>query len=193
MEHQFLSISEQCRILGIHRSGMYYSAKPDSSLNLRLMSIIDKEFFDEPFYGVQKMTHHLRYHVNQKRMRGLYRLMDLRVIYAKKNTSKANKGHKKYPYLLRDLKIKRPNQVWVCDIIWIPMQRDFMYLIAIIDLHNRYIVNWSISTSMDAEWCTEVLEEAIRMHGTPEIFNTDQGSQFTATEFSEYVSLMNLM
>ena len=187
MEHAKLSISEQCRILGIHRSGLYYTPKGESALNLRLMTMIDKEFFDKPFYGVRKMTHHLRhfgYHVNQKRVRRLYRLMDLRVIYAKKNTSKANRGHKKYPYLLRGLKIERVNQVWATDITWIPMQRGFMYLIAIIDLHSRYVVNWSISNSMDAEWCNEVLEEAIRMHGTPEIFNTDQGSQFTSILFT---------
>lgn len=133
------------------------------------------------------MTHHLRhlgYHVNHKRVRRLYRLMDLRVIYAKKNTSQPNKGHKKYPYLLRGLKIDRPNQVWAFDITWIPMFRGFMYLVAIIDLHSRYVVNWSISNSMDAQWCSEVLEEAIKKHGTPEIFNTDQGSQFTSILFT---------
>lgn len=187
MEHAELSISEQCKLLGIHRSGLYYSPRGESALNLQLMSIIDKEFFDKPFYGVRKMTHHLRllgHRVNHKRVRRLYKLMDLRVIYAKKNTSVPNKGHKKYPYLLRGLKIERPNQVWACDITWIPMKRGFMYLIAIIDLHSRYVVNWSISNSMDAQWCTEVLEEAIRKHGKPEIFNTDQGSQFTSILFT---------
>ena len=152
------------------------------------MKIIDREFFDKPFYGIRRMTHHLGhlgFKVNYKRIRRLYRLMDIRVIYPKKNTSKANKEHKTYPYLLRGLKIERVNQVWATDITWIPMKQGFMYLIAIIDLYSRYVLNWSISNSMDATWCANVLKEAIKEHGTPEIFNTDQGSQFTSLKFTD--------
>jgi len=157
-------------------------------MNLYLMKIIDNTLFDRPFYGVRRMTHHLRHMgliVNHKRVARLYRLMDVRVIYPKKNTSKPAKGHKKYPYLLRGLKIECVNQVWAADITWIPMKQGFMYLMAIIDLNSRYVVNWSISNTMDAAWCAEVLKEAIEQHGCPEIFNTDQGSQFTSLQFTD--------
>lgn len=187
-ELKTLSVYQQCELLNIHRSGLYYKPRSETALNLYLMKLIDKEFFDKPFYGVRRMTHHLKHlgmPVNYKRVRRLYRLMDIRVIYPKKNTSKPDKGHKKYPYLLRGLKITQPNQVWAADITWIPMKQGFMYLVAIIDLFSRYVVNWSISNSMDAEWCAEVLKEAIAQHGTPEIFNTDQGSQFTSLKFTD--------
>ena len=156
-------------------------------MNLYLMRLIDREFFDKPFYGVRRMTHHLKrmgHKVNRKRIQRLYRLMDLRVIYPKQ-TSKPGKGHRIYPYLLKGLKVDRVNQVWATDITWIPMKQGFMYMIAIIDLHSRYVLNWSISNTMDAGWCAEVLEEAIQQHGTPEIFNTDQGSQFTSIRFTD--------
>jgi putative transposase len=195
MEHKVLTISEQCEILGIHRSGLYYHPRGESALNMQLMNIIDREFFDKPFYGVRRMAHHLRlmgYRVNEKRIRRLYQLMDIRVVYPKKNTSKADKTHYKYPYLLRGLRIDRPNHVWAADITWIPMQKGFMYMFAIIDVYSRYVLNWSISNSMDAEWCTEVLNEAIEMHGTPEIFNTDQGSQFTSLHFTGALKSQNI-
>jgi len=179
-------VSEQCKLLGIHRSGLYYKPRPVSALNLHLMKIIDQEIYDKPFYGVRRMTHLLRrrgYFVNRKRIQRLYRLMNIKVIYPKA-TSKPNKEHQVYPYLLRDLRIDHRNQVWATDITYIPMKQGFMYMIAIIDLHSRYVVNWSISNTMDAAWCSEVLEEAIRNHGAPEIFNTDQGSQFTSHRFT---------
>lgn len=183
-----LSMSHQCRLLGIHRSGLYYSPCGESALNLKLMKIIDREFFDKPFYGVRRMTHHLKhmgYLVNRKRIKRLYRLMDLRVVYPTKSTSRPGKGHQIYPYLLRGLPIERVNQVWSTDITWIPMKKGYMYLMAIIDLKSRYVVNWSVSNTMDADWCAQVMEEAIKKHGTPEICNTDQGSQFTSLAFTD--------
>lgn len=185
---KILSVSKQCKLLNIHRSGYYYKPRIESSLNHYLIKIIDKEFFDKPFYGVKKMTRHLGHllgiRLNEKRIRRLYRLMDLRVIYPKKSTSKPIKGHKKYPYLLKGLKIDQPNQVWAADITFIPMFRGFMYLVAIIDLFSRYVVAWSVSNTMSSKWCSEVLKEAIMLNGKPEIFNTDQGSQFTSIEFT---------
>lgn len=184
-EDKSLSLSQQCELLSIHRSGLYYKPCAISSLNLHLMKLIDQEIFDKPFYGVRRMTHHLRrkgYMVNRKRIQRLYRLMNIRVIYPKQ-TSKPAKGHAIYPYLLKGLKIERPNQVWATDITWIPMKQGFMYMIAIIDLHSRFVVNWSISNTMDAQWCADVLKEAIESHGVPEVFNTDQGSQFTSHSF----------
>lgn len=183
-----LSLSDQCRLFSIHRSGLYYKSRGESELNMCLMKIIDREIFDKPFYGVRRMTHHLKhmgYRINRKRIGRLYRLMDIRVIYPKKNLSKPGKGNKLYPYLLKGLTIDRPNQVWATDITWIPMKKGFMYLIAIIDLQSRFVVNWSISNSMDAAWCSEVLTEAIDRHGAPEILNTDQGSQFSSLLFSD--------
>jgi putative transposase len=194
-KHISLSVNEQCKLLGIHRSGLYYKPVGESPLNLHLMKIIDKEIFDKPFYGVRRMTAHLRiqgHRVNRKRIERLYRLMNIKVQYPKKNLSKPNKGHKKYPYLLRGLKIDRPNQVWTADITWIPMQRGFMYMFCIIDLHSRYVINWSISNSMDAAWCADVLKEAIQTHGKPEIFNTDQGSQFTSITFTSLLKRNNI-
>lgn len=195
LQNHKLSVSDQCRLFSIHRSGLYYKPRGKSELNIHLMKIIDKEFFDKPFYGVRRMTHHLKhmgYKVNRKRIERLYRLMDIRVIYPKKNLSKPGKGHKLYPYLLKGLTIDRPNQVWATDITWIPMKKGFMYLIAIIDLHSRYVVNWSVSNSMDAAWCSEVLTEAIEEHGTPEIFNTDQGSQFSSLLFTDVLKAYNI-
>ena len=183
-----LSMTRQCGLLSIHRSGLYYKPCPESRLNLELMGIIDREFFDKPFYGVRRMTHHLRhmgYMVNRKRIKRLYRLMDLRVVYPTKSTSQPGKGHHIYPYLLRGLLIDRVNQVWATDITWIPMKKGYMYLMAIIDLKSRYVVNWSVSNTMDADWCAGVMAEAIKKYGAPEICNTDQGSQFTSLAFTD--------
>lgn len=159
------------------------------------MKLIDEEFFDKPFYGVRRMTHHLRNMgkmVSLNRIYRLYKLMDLRVIYPRRSTSKPDKGHKKYPYLLRNLKIERLNQVWATDITWIPMKRGFMYLMAVIDLKSRFVLNWDISNSMEATWCAQVLKDAIGEFGTPEIFNTDQGSQFTSLVFTDVLKKNNI-
>jgi len=186
-EHSKLSIVEQCQILDVNRSSFYYSPLPETELNLEIMKILDKQYFETPFYGMLKLTEMLKnegYHVNVKRVRRLMSIMNLRTIYREPRTTFAKKGDYKYPYLLRGLKIERPNQVWAMDITYIPMRHGFMYLAAIIDLHSRYVIHWSISNSMTAEWCTEVLQAAIEKHGRPEIFNTDQGSQFTSEIFT---------
>lgn len=185
--HPRLSLKEQCKILSTHRSGLYYKPKGESLLNLKLMKAIDKQFLDHPYYGVERMTDYLNldlgYGVNIKRVRRLYKLMNLQTIYAKPKTTKRNPEHVIYPYLLRELDIKRPNQVWQTDITYIPMFRGFMYMAAIIDVYSRKILNWSISNSMTSEWCKELLEDTIDMYGTPEIHNSDQGSQYTSQDY----------
>jgi len=186
--HPKLSQSKQCELLSIHRSGLYYKPCGENEINLKVMDVIDKEYQKMPFYGVARMSEHLKklgYPVNQKRVRRLYRLMDLRAIFPGSNTSKANQLHKKYPYLLRDLTITHNNQVWACDITYIPMKHGFMYLVAIIDLHSRFVVGWGISNSLEADFCIEVLKQAIHKYGKPEIFNTDQGVQFTSEGFTQ--------
>ena len=181
-----LSIAAQCKLIGLQRSSYYFKPKGESLLNQRLMKAIDRKFLECPFYGVERMTDYLcglGYHVGVKRVRRLYRLMNLCAIYPKPNLSKAKAADYKYPYLLKGLKIERPNQVWQADISYIPMFRGFMYMFAIIDVYSRRIVGWSISNTMSMEWCRETLSDAIRAEGQPEIFNTDQGSQFTSPDF----------
>ncbi len=183
-----LSIKKQCALLSISRSGQYYSKKEESALNKELMQAIDKEYTAHPFRGVPSMSTYLKddlgYLINEKRIERLYKLMNLSAIVPGPHTSKACKEDKKYPYLLRNLTIKHANHVWATDITYIPMQKGFMYLIAIIDLYSRYVIHWSLSNTMEAEWCAEVLREAIKKAGKPEIFNTDQGSQFTSDVFT---------
>ena len=182
--HPRLSLDEQCNLLTIHRSGIYYKPQGESALNLQLMKIIDEYFMEHPYFGVERMTDYLRldkgFKVNKKRIRRLYRLMGIQTIYPKRKTTIHQKGRHIYPYLLRNMKIERPNQVWQTDISYIPMYKGFMYLAAIIDVKSRKILNWSISNSMTAEWCVELLEDTIQKHGAPEIHNSDQGSQYTS-------------
>jgi len=183
-----LSINKQCEVLQIHRSGVYYRPNGESQHTLDLMLEIDKIHIKWPYYGTRRMTVELQnmgYVVGRKLIRRLMRLMGIEVIYPRQNTSQPNKGHKIYPYLLRGLKIDHINQVWQTDITYVPMKRGFMYLMAVIDVHSRYVLNWSISNSMDAAWCTQVVQQAIEKYGKPEIFNTDQGSQFTSELFTE--------
>lgn len=181
------SITEQCIMLSIHRSGFYYAPAGESELNLELMSLIDKYFLEHPHSGVLTICAYLcmgeGHSVNVKRIRRLLRLMGLMAVYPAKKLSIGNKAHKIYPYLLRGLIIKRVNQVWQTDITYIPMKKGFMYMMAVIDVKSRYILNWSVSNTMDASWCAGVLKQTIALHGKPEIFNTDQGSQFTSEEF----------
>jgi putative transposase len=184
--HPKLSIAEQCDVLNIHRSGLYYKPLPESKENLEIMSILDQQYFKTPFYGVLRLTAFLNnegFRVNSKRVRRLMKLMNWRTIFREPRTTVCNKSDYKYPYLLRGLKVEKPNQVWSMDITYIPMRQGFMYLAAIIDLHSRYVINWSLSNSMTSEWCTEVVRDAIAKNGKPLIFNTDQGSQFTSEVF----------
>lgn len=151
------------------------------------MKAIDRKFLDYPFYGVERMTAYLKmdlgYFVGKKRIRRLYKVMNLKAIHPKKNLSKANKADYKFPYLLRNLKIERRNQVWQADITYIPMSRGFMYMFGIIDVYSRKIMGWNVANTMSAELCREVMTDAIHRHGKSEIFNTDQGSQFTSAVF----------
>lgn len=187
-----LSLVKQCELLSIHRSGIYYQPKAETALNLELMRQMDEHYLHHPFKGAKRMhtwlTMDKGYQISKNRVELLYyKVMGLRAIMPGVHTSKRHKAHKTYPYLLRNLSIERPNQVWATDISYIPMKKGFMYLTAIIDLHSRFVVNWSVSNTMDATWCKNTLEEAITMHGKPEILNTDQGSQYTSDEFSQYV------
>lgn len=186
IEHNELSISQQCDILEVPRSSFYYKPVGESEMNLKIMRFLDEQYFKTPFYGAPRLTELLKgegYKVNQKRIRRLMKLVNWGTIYREPKTTVADKTSYKYPYLLRGLKIERPNQVWSMDITNIPMAKGFMYLTAIIDLYSRYVIHWSVSNTMSADWCAEVVEQAIKMHGEPEIFNTDQGSQFTSEVF----------
>ncbi|PWW82166.1 hypothetical protein CR164_07485 [Prosthecochloris marina] len=190
-EHQTLSISCQCHLLSIHRSGLYYQPKKTTKLNQVLMRLIDEQYLNKPYYGIYRIWEWLvkdkGYKVNIKRIRRLYRLMGLEAIGPKPNTSKPAPGHRVYPYLLKNLPITNSNQVWATDLTYVPMKNGFLYLMAIIDLKSRYVLNWSVSNTMDAAWCADVFREAVRVHGKPEILNTDQGSQFTSEVFTRTV------
>jgi putative transposase len=182
-----LSLTRQCQLLGLSRSSLYYHPANDNREDLALMALIDRQFMETPYYGCRKMTAWLRragHVVNRKRVRRLMRQMGLQVIWQKPNTSKPNPEHKIYPYLLRGLKIDRPNQVWATDITYIPMPKGFFYLVAIMDWHSRKVLTWRLSNTMDATFCVEALEEALATYGRPEIFNSDQGAQFTSTAFT---------
>src|SRR5512145_35952 len=186
-----LSINRQCQLLSIQRSGYYYREKEDGTLNRELMAEIDKEYTARPFRGVPSMTEFLRrdmgYKVNKKRIERLFKLMDISAIVPGPHTSKGCKEHKKYPYLLRNLKITEPNQVWATDITYVPVKNGHMYLIAIIDLYSRFVVGWALSNTMESEWCLETLKNAILAYGKPKVFNTDQGSQFTSDIFTGFL------
>ena len=187
-DHPDLPIGKQCKLLSISRSSFYYRPKGETALNLMLMRQIDEQFLETPFFGVRQMTWHLRnegHLVNEKRIRRLMRLMGLMPIYQKPNTSKAAKGHKISPYLLRGLRVDRPNQVWCADITYLPMRRGFLYLVAIMDWHTRKVLAWRISNTLEADFCVEALNEAIHRFGPPEIMNTDQGSQFTSFAWTD--------
>lgn len=183
-----LSISRQCRVLGVSRSSFYYRPKPIKAEDLELMRLIDEQYLNTPCWGSRSMRNHLRrlgYKINRKRVQRLMRIMGLEAIYPKPRTSRPHPQHKVYPYLLRGLNIDRPNQVWTADITYIPMNRGFMYLVAVMDWHSRKVMSWRVSNTLDADFCIEAVEEAISRHGTPEIFNTDQGAQFTSQGFTD--------
>jgi len=187
--HANLSIRQQCELLSINRSSLYYKEEEESSYNLLLMNLIDEEYTRHPFIGIIKMTKYLEdlgYKVNEKRVRRLTRLMGILAIYPrKKNLSKANLEHKIYPYLLKDLVITRPNQVWSTDITYIKLMHGFIYLVAVLDWHSRFVLSWRVSNTLDTGFCIEALEEAIALYSKADIFNTDQGSQFTSNDFTK--------
>ena len=177
----------QCELLGVCRSGLYYEPVPESAENLRLMRLIDAEYMAHPFYGSRKMavwlSHHERRDINRKRVQRLMRLMGLEAIYPKPRLSMARRGHRIYPYLLRGVAIKRPDQVWSTDITYVPLPSGFMYLAAVIDWYSRYVLAWRLSNTLDGSFCLEMLDEVLS-RGQPEVFNTDQGVQFTAEAFT---------
>jgi len=186
--HPTLSIRRQCELVGLNRSTFYLEPAGESRLNLQLMRLIDEEYTRAPFYGYRKMTARLNdphgYQVNHKRVARLMQKMGLQAVYPRPRTSIPDKQHKKYPYLLRGLDINRPNQVWAADITYVPMPLGFMYLVAIMDWFSRYVVVWQLSNTLDGAFCLEALRLALR-HGQPEVFNTDQGVQFTAHAFTD--------
>lgn len=185
-DHQELSIARQCELLGLARSSWYYRPQEVSSYELELMRLIDEQYTLTPFYGIRRMTawlHQEGHDVNHKRVRHLMRRMGLEAIYPKPKLSQRNEEHKIFPYLLRGLEINRPNQVWSTDITYIRLHRGFVYLVAVMDWFSRYVLSWSISVTMDVHFCLEALEKALGK-GKPEIFNTDQGAQFTSREFT---------
>jgi putative transposase len=184
--HPALSVRRQCELLGLNRSSLYYEPAGESAEDLRLMRLIDEQYTARPFYGSRRMTEWLAQQgegVNRKRVRRLMRTMGLEAIYPKPRLSTAGKGHKVYPYLLRGVAIERADQVWSADITYVPMASGFMYLAAVIDWYSRYVVAWRLSNTLDGAFCLEMLEEALGS-GKPEVFNTDQGVQFTAEAFT---------
>ena len=185
-KHKKMSVRQQCSILGICRSGLLYTPIGTSELNLDLMEKIDKKYTDHPFYGRPKMTELLKkegYQINGKRVGRLMQKMGIMAIYPKPNTSIRNKADRVYPYLLRGRDITRSNEVWCADITYIRTGKGFMYLVAIMDWRSRYVIAWELSNTLDGDFCVRVLKRALAL-GKPEIFNTDQGSQFTSDRFT---------
>ncbi|MFK7997129.1 MAG: IS3 family transposase [Granulosicoccus sp.] len=188
-KEELLSISRQCQLLNLARSTYYYVPEPVSDEELELMKLIDQCYLKLPFCGTRRIKDWLLDNhgllVNRKRIQRLRRLLAIETLYPKRNLSLANHQHKIYRYLLKDLAINRPNQVWATDITYVPMAKGFVYLVAVMDWYSRCVLSWRLSTTMDTDFCVEALEEAIEKHGCPEIFNTDQGSQFTSDDFTD--------
>ena len=186
--HPRLSLVRQCALVAISRSSFYYEGTGETALNLELMRLIDAQFLETPYYGSRQMTRHLRrrgYGLSRKRIRRLMRMMGLMPIYQKPRTSAPHPGHRIYPYLLRDVPIDRPDHVWCADVTYIPMRRGFLYLVAIMDWASRRVLAWRLSNSLDPSFCVAALEDALGRFGPPQIFNTDQGSQFTSLDFTQ--------
>jgi putative transposase len=184
--HPQLSLRRQCALLGVARSGLYYRPGQASAEEVQLMRLLDEQYTATPFYGVRRMTAWLRsqgYAVNHKRVQRLMRQMGLVAIYAKPRLSQPAEGHVIYPYLLHGVRVSRANQVWSADITYVRLQSGFVYLVAVIDWFSRYVLSWAVSITMDVLFCLEALEQALAQ-GQPEIFNTDQGAQFTSQAFT---------
>lgn len=186
--HPALSLRRQCELLGLNRSAWYYEPAPESAENLQLMRLIDEQYTRTPFYGWPRMTVYLRedkgYVVNHKRVQRLMQIMGLQALYPKPRTTVPGTAHRLYPYLLRGVTIAHPDQVWSADITYIPMTQGFMYLVAILDWYSRYVITWQLSNTLDGLFCLNALQSALQQ-GRPQIFNTDQGVQFTATAFTQ--------
>ena len=179
--------TRRCELLDVARSTAYYRPEPIAEQDLALMRLIDEIHLQYRFYGSRRIRDELEdrgHQVNRKRVQRLMRQMGLQALYPRRRTSQPGKGHKIYRYLLRDLPIKRSNQVWAADICYIPMAKGFMYLVAIMDWHSRRVLSWRVSNTQDTDFCIEALQEAVRRYGAPQIFNTDQGAQFTSEAFT---------
>ena len=186
-EHPSLPVVRQCALLGVSRSSLYYRAKMASEADLTMMQAMDRQYLETLFYGSRRMKAWLDRNgmpVSRKRVQRLMRIMGLRAIYRRPRTSQPAPEHRVYPYLLRNARVTRPNQVWAADITYLPMARGFLYLVAVMDWYSRYVVAWRLSNTLDAGFCTEALTEALA-RGRPEVFNTDQGSQFSSREFTQ--------
>jgi putative transposase len=184
--HPEISVRRQCELLGVNRSGLYYEAVGESEENLLLMRLLDEQYTRTPFYGSRKMTEWLAtegHVVNRKRVSRLMELMGVEAVYPKPKLSQPGEGHRIYPYLLRGTTVERVNQVWSTDITYIRMAQGFLYLVAVMDWFSRFVLSWSLSLTMEVEFCVEALKRALR-RGQPEIFNSDQGSQFTSEQFT---------
>ena len=187
-KHPRLPITRQCELLGVARASYYHQPEPESDENLRLMRVIDETYLAYPVFGSRQMARWLRrqgYPVNRKRVRRLMRLMGLEAIYRKPNLSRKHPSNPVFRYLLRRLVIDRPNQVWAMDITYVPIQGGFIYLCAVIDWYSRAVLAWELSNTMEAGFCVRAVQRAMAQYGVPEIFNTDQGSQFTSAEFTQ--------
>jgi len=188
-DHPRLSIQRQCDLIGLPRSSYYRESHggQESTENLEIMRLIDEEYTEHPFYGSRQMRNYLRrkgYKINRKRVQRLMRKMGLQSVAPKPNTSKSHPEHKVYPYLLRGTDVSYANHVWCSDLTYIRLTGGFVYLTAVMDWHSRYVLSWEISVFMDSDFCVSALERALRCHGTPDIFNTDQGSQYTSSDFT---------
>jgi putative transposase len=184
--HPEISVRRQCELLGLHRSGLYYEPAGESEENLLLMRLLDEQYTRAPFYGSRRMTAWLAtqgYEVNRKRVTRLMEVMGLEAVYPKPKLSQPGEGHRIYPYLLRGTTVERINQVWSADITYIRMAQGFLYLVAVMDWFSRFVLSWSLSVTMEAEFCIEALQRALR-RGRPDIFNSDQGAQFTGQRFT---------
>jgi putative transposase len=191
-----ISICRQCELLGLSRSSLYYKPCRDTQYNEQLMKLIDEQYIETPFYGIAKMTEWLArqgHCVNHKRVRRLMRQMGLEAVYPrrKRGLSLQDKQHKIYPYLLRDVQITRPDQVWSADITYVRMYRGWLYLVAVMDWFSRYVLSWELSVTLESEFCISALKHALSF-GKPQIFNTDQGSQFTSNDFTDILKAADI-
>lgn len=187
--HSSLSVSRQCELLGLARSSWYYEPCGETAENLELMRRIDEEYTRHPFYGSRRLAEVLG--VNRKRVQRLMRRMGIEAVGPKRKTTKLGRGHKIYPYLLRNVKVVRPDQVWSSDITYIPLRHGFLYLVAVMDWFSRYVLSWRLSNTLEGSFCLEALEEALSI-SRPEVFNSDQGSQFTAMKFTQKLERLDV-